>query len=142
MKQILIIAGLIFLFFGAKSQTSFPDLTNNSDVMLSFNSKGAGTPSGDFLKLYFSQLLQKDKIKVNAYILGGCGREGEYKVFLFYKSGSKKKIKEAIKKLKLLINHENSANSSNGSNKGSIEIAYNITPASINFCRGKLEKLD
>lgn len=110
------------------------------DVVVSFGSICCGTPSDDFLKDFIKEFNCKNKVTINAWQLGGCGREGEFKIlFSLVKFKEAKKIK-LIAALKKLIPEQNDKNKAANASSGSISLDYNLPLSDFGNCRGQLAK--
>jgi hypothetical protein len=108
------------------------------EVVVSFGSMCCGTPSDDFLKDYIKKFTCKNKITINAWQLGGCGREGEYKILFSLvnlKETNKTKLIAALKKL---IPEQNDKNKAANASSGYINLDYNLPLSSFENCRGQL----
>lgn len=106
------------------------------DVVISFNSICCGTPSADFLRDFLNQYANKNKIAPQAWLLGGCGREGEFKILL---SLSKMKASKKVKFNKLLnelIPNQNSKNKTVKPSSGNINITCSPTENDFTNCTG------
>lgn len=136
---------ITFLFFmlitfKANANTIINTPSVNYDVVVSFGSMCCGTASDDFLKNFVKEFNAKNKVVINAMQLGGCGREGEYKILF-----SLEKLKEAKKvkflaALKKLIPEQNKKNKTEKASSGTISLEFDLTSNKLENCRGELTK--
>ena len=108
------------------------------DVIVSFGSMCCGTASDDFLKDFVKNYNRENKDSINGWLLGGCGREGEYYIlFLLATLKDEKKInlKEELKKL---IDEQNKKNKNVNASSGSISLMYDLPITNFEYCRGEL----
>ncbi len=108
------------------------------DVIVSFGSMCCGAASDDFLKGFVKSYNRENKDSINGWLLGGCGREGEYNIlFLLAALKDEKKInfKEELKKL---IGEQNKKNKSVNASSGSISLTYDLPITNFGYCRGEL----
>ena len=110
------------------------------DIVISFNSICCGTPSADFLRSFLNQYTKKNKILPEAWLLGGCGREGEFKVLLsLSKMKTSKKVK-FNKLLKELILNQNIKNKTLKPDSGSITLTNNFSKDILINCSAQLKE--
>ena len=108
------------------------------DVAVSFGSMCCGTASDDFLKGYIKKFNCKNNVTVKAWVIGGCGREGEFKI-LFSLSNLKEAKKATLKAdLKKLIPEQNKKNKSSGASSGPINLEEDMTLSRLENCREPL----
>ena len=137
MKIILQLFLFLIIAPAAKSQQK-----NNSslkyDAVISFNSICCGTPSADFLRIFCKEFSKKNKVDLQIWQLGGCGREGEFKILVSLiklKPAKKVKFERLLQKN---ISLQNSKNKSDKPSSGNINL--NLAPEEKNFsnCSEKL----
>jgi hypothetical protein len=134
MKYFLVFFVCIFFQICANAQTGASPLPVKYDVVVSFGSMCCGTASDDFLKNYFKKVCYKNKTLVKAWILAGCGREGEFKI-VFSLSGLKEIKKAKLKaELKKLIPEQNKKNKAFKASSGPVSIAYDLTAGNTENC--------
>jgi hypothetical protein len=110
------------------------------DVVVSFGSVCCGTASDDFLKAYMKTYCSKNKDAIIALKLGGCGREGEYKIlFALVKLAPPQKSK-FISALKKLIPDENEKNKAASASSGPISLDYDLPISQFEYCREQSSK--
>ena len=108
------------------------------DVAISFGSMCCGTASDTFLKYYIKKFNCKNKVTVKAWLLGGCGREGEFKI-LFSLSNLKETKKTTLKAdLKNLIPEQNKKNKASKASSGMISVEENVPLSKLENCRDSL----
>ena len=131
----------VFLLFcgrlNAQTTSSTPD---NYDVVVFFGSICCGPPSDDFLKDFVSEFAAKNKVVINAWQLGGCGREGESKVMISLFQLKKSKKKKFLTAIQQLVPRQNEKNKTANGSSGNISLEYNLPSGNQNDCRGKLTK--
>ena len=136
---------ITFLFFmlvafKANANTIINTPSVNYDVVVSFGSMCCGTASDDFLKNFVKEFNSKNKVAISAMQVGGCGREGEYKIlFSLEKLKEAKKIK-FVSALKKLIPEQNEKNKTVKASSGPISLEYDLTSNKLENCRGELTK--
>ena len=136
-KYILVLLLIINSINAQQKSDSFP---KTYDAIISFNSICCGTPSSDFLSSFLKDFNKKNKVALNAWHVGGCGREGEFKIII---SASKlKKIKKIKfkKALQNLIANQNNKNKTLKPSSGNINIEYNIPLNNEENCLEKLSE--
>lgn len=134
--------GISFLFYILVSISVYGQATTNKllkyDVVVSFGSMCCGTASDDFLKDYIKKFNCKNKVTVKAWLLGGCGREGEFKI-LFALSNLKEVKKTLLTtELKKLIPEQNKKNKASNASSGPIGIDYDLPSSRLENCREPL----
>ncbi|MBC7511854.1 MAG: hypothetical protein H7320_24410 [Ferruginibacter sp.] len=136
---------IIFFFFmlvafKANANTIINTQSINYSVVVSFGSMCCGTASDDFLKNFVKQFNTKNKVVISAMQVGGCGREGEYKIlFSLEKLKEAKKIK-FVTALKKLIPEQNEKNKTVKASSGPVTLDYNLPFNKLENCRGQLTK--
>ncbi len=126
--------------FKANATTIINSTSVNYGVVVSFGSMCCGTASDDFLKNFVKEFNFKNKVTINAMQVGGCGREGEYKIlFSIEKLKEVKKIK-FVAALKKLIPAQNDKNKTVKPNSGTITLDYDLPLNKLGNCRGQLTK--
>ena len=108
------------------------------DVIVSFESMCCGTASDDFLKEYIKNYNYKNKDTVNGWLMGGCGREGEYKIFFSLTNLKDAKKTQLTDDLKILIEEQNKKNKFVNASSGSISLSYNLPLKNFDYCSGQL----
>lgn len=130
----------MLIAFKANSNTIINTASVNYGVVVSFGSMCCGAASDDFLKNFVKEFNTKNKVDISAMQLGGCGREGEYKIlFSFEKLKESKKIK-FVAALKKLIPEQNEKNKIVKASSGPISLEYNLPLDKLENCRGQLTK--
>lgn len=129
---------LAYTAINAQTTTTYSPV--NYGVAVSFGSVCCGTASDDFLKNFVKEFNSKNKVIINAMQVGGCGREGEYKIlFSLEKLKKAKKIKFVVA-LKKLIPAQNDKNKIVKPNSGPISLDYDLPLNKMENCRGQLTK--
>jgi len=142
MKFALVLFLFLLKFGSANGQTAKRDTIPKYDMVVSFGSICCGTASDDFLKAYIKKTNTTSADVIKAWILGGCGREGEYKILLSFatlKESEKLKLNEELKNL---IDEQNKKNKAVNASSGSINITTNLAATNFEYCRGQLKELD
>ena len=110
------------------------------DVAISFGSMCCGTASDTFLKDYIKKFNCKNKVLVEVWLSGGCGREGEFKI-LFNLSNLKEIKKTTLKTdLKNLIREQNKKNKASNASSGLISVEEDLPLSRLENCREPLAK--
>ena len=138
MKKLFTLVFCIILFSNISAQQKIDTSFKNYDVVISFNSICCGAPSAEFLRDFLNQYSNKNKITPQAWLLGGCGREGEFKILLSLaklKASKKIKFNKAIKEL---IPTQNNKNKTVKPSSGNINITYNPSENDFSNCTGKI----
>ena len=128
----------VLMFSKVNAQQKTEARLKNYDLVISFNSICCGTPSSEFLRDFLNKYRKKNKIIPDAWLLPGCGREGEFKILLSLsklKKCKKIKLNQAIKDL---IPAQNSKNKTLKPSTGNINIAYNLSGDNITNCSGQI----
>lgn len=126
--KIILSALLILSSFLSQAQTV------NYDVAVSFNSIGTGTPSEDFL-IRFYKKYKKTYKKLEGFVAKGCGREGEFTVFINTKGMKSAEKNLLYKKLKELIMMEEKKNLAKNASSGHIMMARKASSTDYSHCR-------
>lgn len=130
----------MLIAFKANANTIINTPSANYGVVVSFGSMCCGTASDDFLKNFVKEFNTKNKVVISAMQVGGCGREGEYKIlFSLEKLKESKKIK-FVAALKKLIPEQNEKNKIVKASSGPISLEYNLPLNKLENCRGQLTK--
>ncbi len=142
---------LLLLFFSlsmaplhtATAQLKKPVVNNNPkpaiyQVEVSFTSMCCGTAPTDFLHLFVDSFNKKNKVQLDAWQWGGCGKEGENIVLFSTTNLKKKQEKKFLNAIKTLIPQQNEKNKKINASMGEINIDYDVAAATINNCRGNL----
>lgn len=138
MKKVIKLVFCILMVANVNAQKAIDSSLKTYDAVISFNSICCGTPSADFLKKFLNQYGKKNKIAPEAWLLGGCGREGEFKVLLsLSKMKNSKKVK-FNKSLKVLIPNQNSKNKTLKPDIGSITLTTNFSKDIFTNCSAQL----
>ena len=139
--KIGIILTLVFLQNSAViAQNSTPGTLAKFDVIVSFGSICCGTASDDFLKEYFKMCSSKNKDSIIALKLGGCGREGEYKILFSLVKLAPPQKNKFIAALKKLIPEENEKNKAANASSGPISLDYDLPISQFEYCREQASK--
>jgi hypothetical protein len=134
---------LFLLQFGsANAQTAKPGTVSKYDMVVSFGSMCCGTASDDFLKTYIKKITTTSTNVIKGWILGGCGREGEYKILLSFGTLKESEKLKLIEELKNLIDEQNKKNKAVNASSGSINFTTNFATTNFEYCRGELKELD
>lgn len=139
MKQYILLVSLVFWGYTIIiAQPNNDTLPTKYDVALHFNSMCCGAPSNTFLKTFLKQFNKTNKVTVKAYLVGGCGREGEFKILLSY-AGLSAKIKTKLKsELNKLVAKQNTSNKAANNSSGNIDLQYNPVADDWQGCRNPL----
>lgn len=105
------------------------------ELVVSFGSMGTGTSSDDFLKDYVKKFCKKNKVTIPAFKVGGCGREGEYKVLFSLKKLKKFPAIQFTNGLKTLIARQEQKNRNTDHNSGNIILEYHKKMQEFTYCR-------
>lgn len=138
MKQYLFIAAMVIVSLGATAQKN-ESKKLNFDVALHFNSMGTGAPDDAFLKKFLKGFNKSNKVKVKAFKVGGCGREGEFKILLSYSALGKKACTKLKSQLDALIPQQNTSNKAANGSSGNIDLQYNPVADDWQGCRIPLD---
>jgi hypothetical protein len=134
---LLFLVSLINIFANAQPASANSE---KYDVVVSFGSICCGTVSDDFLVDFIKQVNCKNKVTIQGWQLGGCGREGEFKIlFLLNKLNASAK-KKLITGLKKLVPEQNNKNKKAKANSGPISINFNFPTKQLENCSGQLTK--
>ena len=137
MKIIIQLALFLIITSALKSQQK-DDTLKKYDAVISFNSICCGTPSADFLRTFCKEFSNKNKVDFQVWQLGGCGREGEFKILICLsklKASKKVKFKKALKKNILL---QNSKNKTLKPSSGNINPDFYPQPSNFSNCSGEM----
>ncbi len=107
----------------------------NYDVALHFNSMGTGAPDDAFLKKFLKGFNKANKVTVKAFKVGGCGREGEFKILLSYAGMGKKACTQFKSQLDALIPKQNTSNKAANGSSGNIDLQYKPVADDWQGCR-------
>jgi hypothetical protein len=135
MKSIWINIGLLLIGTVAMAQTKTNQPAVRYDAAVHFNSICCGPPDNAFLKKFLNQFAKTNKARPKAWLLGGCGREGEFKILLSYAGISASNKKKLITGLDSLVTKQNSANKTANNSSGNIELQQNPTADDLQGCR-------
>lgn len=105
------------------------------DVALHFNSMGTGAPDDAFLKKFLKGFNKTNKVTVRAFKVGGCGREGEFKILLSYSGLGKKSCMKLKGQIDTLIPKQNTSNKAANGSSGNIDLQYNPVSDDWQGCR-------
>jgi len=142
MKFAPILFLVLLQFASANAQTAPPDAIPKCDMVVSFGSMCCGTASDDFLKAYIIKFNTSSKDGIKGWKLGGCGREGEYKILLAFPTLKESEKLGLVEEIKNLIDEQNKKNKIASANSGSINITTNLASTNFEYCRGQLKELD
>jgi hypothetical protein len=137
--------GIILLFgllqnIAINAQNTAAGTPAKFDVIVSFGSVCCGTSSDDFLKDYIKTYTSKNKETMIALKVGGCGKEGEFKIlFSLVKLDDSKKM-NFISKLKKLIAEQNEKNKTANASSGPISLDCDLPISQFEYCREQPSK--
>jgi hypothetical protein len=137
MKQYLLITAMAILNLGAAAQKKNSKQVDY-DVALHFNSICCGAPDNSFLKKFLKGFNKANKVTVKAFIVGGCGREGEFKILLSYSALGKTTSAKLKTQLDALVPKQNAGNKAANGSSGNIELQYNPVADDWQGCRTPL----
>jgi len=133
---------ILLQFATVNAQNATPGTIPKCDMVVSFGSMCCGTASDDFLKDYIKKFNINSKDDIKGWLLGGCGREGEYKILLSFNTLKEPEKLKLNEELKNLIDEQNKKNKVVNASSGSISISTNPATANFENCRGQLKELD
>jgi hypothetical protein len=140
--KFLFLLGIIYL--NSKDITLPKKTPINQEIIyplaISFGSMCCGTPSDDFLKYFIMNYNKKNKTRMNAYKTGGCGREGEFVIFIDpnkMKASTQKKMTVQLEKT---VAFQNKKNKNTNSSSGTLELLKNIKASQYAHCSVKIKK--
>ena len=142
MKFAPILFLVLLQFASANAQTATPDTIPKCDMVVAFGSMCCGTASNDFLKAYIKKFNSSSKDGIKGWLLGGCGREGEYKILLSFATLKESEKLKLVEEIKNLIDEQNKKNKAVNASSGSINITTNLAATNFEYCRGQLKELD
>lgn len=136
---------LSILLFSCMLQTpanSQPDTAavEKYEIAVSFGSMCCGPVSDAFLKDFIRQFSSKNKVIIPALQIGGCGREGEFKILFSVKKLNASGKKKLLAGLKKLIPQENEKNKKLKAGSGPVSLEYDLPKSQLVNCRGELTK--
>jgi hypothetical protein len=137
MKQYLLITAMAILHLSAAAQKNNSKQVNY-DMAIHFNSICCGPPDNTFLKKFLKGFNKANKVTVKAFLVGGCGREGEFKILLSYSALGKTTSAKLKTQLDALIPKQNAGNKAANGSSGNIELQYNPVPDDWQGCRTPL----
>lgn len=114
--------------------------TEKYDVVVSFGSICCGTVSDDFLVDFIKQVDCKNKVTIQAWQLGGCGREGEFKILFLLNKLNPSAKKKLITGLKKLVPEQNNKNKKAKASSGPINLDFDFPAKQLENCSGQLTK--
>ena len=136
-----IIYALILPFFIATNsiaQNINTVLPKTFEVVVFFGSKCCGPAKDNFLLEFLSEFKLKTNSSINAWRQGGCGREGENKIFISITNLKKRKQKQFIQSIKKSVFQQNERNKKINESTGDILLSYDILVSASNNCSGVL----
>jgi hypothetical protein len=137
MKNLIFSIALLISIAGC-AQIKKATMPDKYDVAVSFNSVSAGPPSSGFLKNFVKSFNHENKVTLQAFQKGGCGREGEYYV-LFSLKNIKENLQSSFKKqLEELIPKVNEETRLKNPSKGPVQFVNEINVSELQHCRGEL----
>jgi hypothetical protein len=136
MKNLILSSLLLLNIFGyAQIKTTPMPLKYEAGVR--FNSICCGPPSADFLKNFVKRFNYENKITLQAYQKGGCGKEGEFFI-LFSLTDAKENVKAAFKnQLQELIPKANEETRLKNPDKGTVQFFNEVNLAQTENCRSE-----
>lgn len=135
MKYMMLLTGLFLFNAAAKADTGTQPIPTTFAAVASFNSICCGPPSDSFIRAFVSKFNKSKKAKVKVYQKGGCGREGEFKLFFSLSALKKSTSTQFLKALNNLIVQENARITAAQKSLGSIELQMNVDASTITNCR-------
>lgn len=139
--KFLILIGIIFLNnYNTDTNTSPINQHITYPLAISFGSMCCGTPSDEFLKNFIINYNKKNKIRMTAYKAGGCGKEGEFVIFIDpnkMKASTQNKMTIQLEKTVAL---QNKKNRNADSSSGTLELLKNVKASQYEHCRIKIKK--
>lgn len=139
MKQTLNFLVLLLLAFSLNAQSKMK-MPSKFELVVSFGSMGAGTPTDAFLKDYVKKFNKKYKVSVPGYKASGCGREGEFNILLSLSALKGANKKKFISELRTLVSKQELKNKAKDPNIGSVSIDRDKELSDYSFCRGGVAK--
>lgn len=132
MKRYLLLFFLPLFFLAKAKCQSIPD---SVDFAVRFGSICCGPDSDIFLKEYVKQFNKGKCRKVNGYKAGGCGKEGEFIIFLSVKKLSEARKKAFTIELEELVDRENLKNKAANGTAGGIRLQHEKRISDYSYCR-------
>lgn len=110
------------------------------DAIISFNSICCGTPSSNFLSSFLQDFCKKNKVILKAWHIGGCGREGEFKIMISASKLKKSKKNKFKKALQNIIPAQNNKNKTLKPSSGNINVEYDQSLSNSENCIERLSE--
>ena len=140
MKILIKVLFFLLLISNVSAQQKLDSDPNVYDAIISFNSICCGTPSSSFLSTFLHDYSKKNNVVLKAWHLGGCGREGEFKILVSLSKFKKFKKIKFKKSLQNLIPDQNKKNKTLKPSSGNINIEYNLPLSNDENCLEKLSE--
>ena len=140
MKILIKVLFFLLMINNVSAQSQNESISKVYDAIVSFNSICCGTPSAAFLSTFLRDYSKKYKVVLKAWHVGGCGREGEFKILVSLSKLKKIKKIKFKKSLQNLIPDQNKKNKMLKPSSGNINIQYDSSLSNEENCLEKLSE--